>query len=51
MHRFITRGTFEERINQMIQRKRELAQMTVGSGETWIGQPPPQELKALFQLR
>jgi len=50
VHRFITRGTFEERINEMIRCKRELAQMTVGSGETWIGQLPAEELKALFRL-
>jgi len=50
VHRFITRGTFEERINEMIRSKRELAEMTVGTGETWIGQLPPDELKALFQL-
>ncbi|WP_298234413.1 SNF2-related protein [uncultured Azohydromonas sp.] len=50
VHRFITRGTFEERINEMIRAKRELAEMTVGSGETWIGQLPTAELKALFRL-
>ena len=50
VHRFITRGTFEERINEMIRSKRELAELTVGTGETWIGQLPPDELKALFQL-
>ena len=50
VHRFITRGTFEERINEMIRSKRELAQMTVGTGETWVGQLPVGELKALFQL-
>ena len=50
VHRFITRGTFEERINDMIRSKRELAQMTVGTGETWVGQLPVQELRALFQL-
>ncbi|MEK8032943.1 SNF2-related protein [Ideonella sp. DXS29W] len=50
VHRFITRGTFEERINLMIRSKRELADMTVGSGETWIGQLPPEELRTLFRL-
>jgi uncharacterized Zn finger protein/superfamily II DNA or RNA helicase len=50
VHRFITRGTFEERINAMIRSKRELADMTVGSGETWIGQLPPEELRTLFRL-
>ena len=51
VHRFITRGTFEERINDMIRSKRELAEMTVGTGETWVGQLPPEELSALFRLR
>jgi len=50
VHRFITRGTFEERINAMIRSKRELADMTVGSGETWIGQLPPEQLRDLFRL-
>lgn len=50
VHRFVTRGSFEERINDMIRSKRELAELTVASGETWIGQLPPQELKALFAL-
>ncbi|HEX7639226.1 MAG TPA: SNF2-related protein [Burkholderiaceae bacterium] len=50
VHRFITRGTFEERINAMIRSKRELAEMAVGTGETWIGQLPPDELRSIFQL-
>jgi uncharacterized Zn finger protein/superfamily II DNA or RNA helicase len=50
VHRFITRGTFEERINAMIRSKRELANMAVGSGETWIGQLPADELRTLFRL-
>ncbi|WP_157268958.1 SNF2-related protein [Azohydromonas aeria] len=51
VHRLITRGTFEERINDMIRAKRELAEMTVGTGEAWIGQLPTAEVKALFKLR
>lgn len=43
VHRFITRGTFEERIDEMIRSERELAEMTVGTGETWVGQLPPEE--------
>jgi uncharacterized Zn finger protein/superfamily II DNA or RNA helicase len=50
VHRFITRGTFEERINAMIRSKRELADMAVGSGETWIGQLPAEELRKMFRL-
>ena len=34
----------------MMRSKRELAEMTVGSGETWIGQLPAEDLKALFAL-
>ena len=50
VHRFITRGTFEERIDAMIRSKRELADMAVGTGETWVGQLPQHELKRLFEL-
>ena len=50
MHRLITRATFEERINDMIRAKREQAELTVGTGETWIDQLGGDELKALFAL-
>ncbi|MBD2795786.1 DEAD/DEAH box helicase [Xenorhabdus sp. 18] len=50
VHRFITSATFEERINEMIQRKRELSDMVVGSGEQWIGNLDTQELRELFAL-
>jgi len=50
VHRFITRGTFEERIDALIRSKRELADMAVGSGETWIGQLPAEELRTLLRL-
>ena len=50
VHRFITRGTFEERIDAMIRSKRELAEMAVGQGETWVGQLPETELRRLFEL-
>ena len=50
VHRLITRATFEERIHAMIQSKRELADLTVGTGERWIGQLDNAELKELFAL-
>lgn len=50
VHRFITKNTFEERINEMIQSKKALAQMTVSTGENWIGNLNNQELKDLFQI-
>jgi SNF2 family DNA or RNA helicase len=36
VHRLITLGTFEERIDEMIKAKQELANMTVSTGESWI---------------
>ena len=48
VHRFITQNTFEERINQMIQDKRHLADMTVATGESWIGKLSNKELRELF---
>ena len=50
VHRFIARGTFEERIDTMMRSKRELAEIAGGTGETWIGQLPEPELKRLFEL-
>ena len=49
-HRFITRATFEERIDEMMRVKREPAELAVGTGEQWIVQLPAGELRALFEL-
>jgi SNF2 family DNA or RNA helicase len=46
--RFITKGTFEEKIDEMIQHKRTLADMTVSNGESWIGNLTNSELNAIF---
>lgn len=48
VHRFITKDTFEERINDMIQKKKHLADMTVSSGESWIGKLSNKELREIF---
>ncbi|MBX2841173.1 MAG: DEAD/DEAH box helicase [Flammeovirgaceae bacterium] len=50
VHRFITKNTFEERINEMIQSKKALANITVATGEGWIGNLNNDELKALFEI-
>lgn len=49
VHRFITKNTFEERINDMINSKRQLADMTVSSGESWIGRLSNKELCEIFE--
>ena len=51
VYRFITKGTFEEKINEMIQDKEELAQLTVGNGETFITEMDTKDLKNMLQLR
>ncbi len=48
VHRFITKNTFEERINEMIQTKKALAEMTVATGESWIGNLSNKELREIF---
>ncbi|MEN0002565.1 MAG: DEAD/DEAH box helicase, partial [Bacteroidota bacterium] len=50
VHRFITQGTFEEKINKMLQSKKELANLTVSTGEKWIGELSNSELQSLIRL-
>ncbi len=50
VHRFITQNTFEEKINEMLQEKKELANLTVSTGEKWIGDLSNQELRELIKL-
>jgi SNF2 family DNA or RNA helicase len=48
VHRFITKNSFEEKIDAMLTEKRELADMTVSSGESWLTRMSHEELRALF---
>ena len=48
VHRFITQKTFEERIDAMIQEKKHLADLTVSTGESWIGKLSNKELHEIF---
>ena len=48
VHRLITKNTFEERIDEMIQQKKHLANMTVATGENWIGKLSNKELREIF---
>lgn len=51
VHRLITTGTFEERIDEMIQSKKDLANLTVGSSESWVTEMSNEQLKDLVSLR
>ena len=48
--RLITQSTFEEKIDEMIRRKKDLASLTVATGESWIGNMTNEDLKALVAL-
>ncbi len=50
VHRLITLGTFEEKIDEMIKSKKELADMTVATGEKWITELSNMELREIFSL-
>ncbi|WP_461479676.1 DEAD/DEAH box helicase [Paenibacillus sp. PvR148] len=51
VHKFVTLGTLEERIDEMIDKKMGLSQQIVGSGEQWITELSTDDLKDLFSLR
>jgi SNF2 family DNA or RNA helicase len=50
VHRLLTQATFEEKVNRMLQEKRELADMAVSRGEQWLGELPDKDLRELFAL-
>ncbi|ANY68271.1 helicase SNF [Paenibacillus sp. BIHB 4019] len=51
VHKFITLGTLEEKIDEMIERKQSLNDQVVGQSEQWITELSTDELKELFELR
>jgi len=51
VHKFVTLGTLEERIDEMIDKKQGLSQQIVGNGEQWITELSTEDLKELFALR
>jgi len=50
VNRLISLGTFEEKINEMMSAKRELAALTVAAGESGLSELSNQDLKELFNL-
>ncbi len=51
VHKFVTTGTLEEMIDDMIESKKGLAQAVVGSGENWITEMSTDELRRVVTLR
>lgn len=50
VQRLLTENTFEERINEMIQNKRDLAEMTIANGEMSITNLSNDEIRELVHL-
>lgn len=50
VHTFLCSGTLEERIDQILEKKRGLAESIVGSGEHWLTEMTNDELHELFAL-
>jgi SNF2 family DNA or RNA helicase len=51
VHKFLCVGTLEEKIDEMIERKKEIAEQVVGTGEGWLTELSTAALKELFALR
>lgn len=51
VHKFLCVGTLEERIDEMIESKKEVAEKVVGTGEGWLTELSTTELKEIFTLR
>lgn len=51
VHKFITLGTLEEKIDEMIESKQSLSEQVVSGSENWITELSTEELKELFTLR
>jgi SNF2 family DNA or RNA helicase len=51
VHKFVCLGTLEERIDQMIEQKTELAQNIIGAGEQWLTELSTNQLHDLLMLR
>lgn len=46
----ICEGSFEERIDEVIEKKRKLAQNINVKTDKWLGELSPQELEEFFKL-
>jgi SNF2 family DNA or RNA helicase len=51
IHKYVCAGTLEEKIDEMIERKKEIAENVVGTGEGWLTELSNEELKDLIALR
>jgi SNF2 family DNA or RNA helicase len=50
VHKFVCTGTLEERIQIMLERKRDVANVLLGAGESWLTELSNEELRRLLVL-
>lgn len=50
VYRFVTEGTFEERINEMLEEKRTIADSAVAVGEAWLCNMTSDEISSIFRF-
>ncbi len=50
VHKFISTGTLEEKINDIIESKKQLAEQTVDAGENWLTELDTNQLRNLLLL-
>lgn len=51
VHKFVVAGTLEEHIHQLLEDKRTLSEVVVGSGEQWLTELSTEQLRDLLLLR
>jgi SNF2 family DNA or RNA helicase len=51
VHKFVCAGTLEERIDEMIEQKKEIATGVLGAGEGWLTELSTAQLRSLFELQ
>jgi len=51
VHKFVCAGTLEEKIDEMIESKKQVAERVVGTGEGWLTELSTDQLRELFALR
>jgi SNF2 family DNA or RNA helicase len=51
VHKFVCEGTLEERIDQMIEQKTELATQIISAGDQWLTEMSTSQLRDILTLR
>lgn len=51
VHKFVCAGTLEEKIDEMIEHKKDIAERVVGTGEGWLTELSNDQLRDVFTLR